>query len=74
MEQILEFFYTGTIQIDSSNVCSLLTAANLMQLEGNLICSCIYCKNNFAIGLHLLNFDQIDCPVASDQLQYVFRT
>jgi len=34
MEQILDFIYTGTIQIDSSNVCSLLTAANLMQLDG----------------------------------------
>ena len=34
MEQIIEFIYSGTIPIDSGNVCSLLVAANFMNLDG----------------------------------------
>ena len=34
MEHIIEYIYTGTIHINSGNVCSLLMAANLMELSG----------------------------------------
>ena len=34
MKLIVEFIYTGNIEINKENVCDLLSASNMMQIDG----------------------------------------